>query len=204
VTASHWTTRHAAAAALLAGASWHVLWRHQALAHGLTQFNEKNMVIGFTWMDSGKLYVLPFLLLMVTIVGLHRRLTAPGRSGYFVVAALASLVIGTVAEFWGFQLGSYALTFEEEVRPFFQQGWWLQALGTIFLTVALVPFAIRLVRQGILPAWMVPMMAFGALSTFFLTPAFYFPGLVWLILGLVVLRYRREVVAEEIRATLNP
>ena len=109
---------------------WLLLWRHQALAHGPTQINEMNMALGFTWMDSGKLYVLPFLLLIVTVIGLYRRHTDRGwlrKSGYLVLGALVWLVVGTVAEFWGFQLGSYELTFEEEVRPFFQQGWWLQA-----------------------------------------------------------------------------
>lgn len=200
---THWTTRFAATAALLAGVIWLVLWRHQAFTHGTTQYNEMNMALGFTWMDSGKLYVLPFLLLIVTTMGLHHRvpkLGLLGKSGYLVLAALVSLVVGTVAEFWGFQLGSYELTFEEETRPFFQQGWWLQALGTTFLTFAMVPFGISLVRERILPAWMLPVMVFGALSTFFLTPAFYFPGIVWLILGLTLLRYRPRAVGLEMRA----
>jgi len=191
--ASPWTTRFAAGAALLAGVIWLVLWRHQTLAHGTTQVNEMRMAFGFTWMDSGKLFVLPFLLLTVTMAGLHRSLRNPGRlgkSGFVVVAALIWLVVGTVTHFWGFPIGSYDLTFEEEVRPLFQDGWRVQMLGTLFLTLAFVPFGIALVRERLLPAWMVPVLVLGAASTVFLSPAFYFPGVVWILLGLTLLRRR--------------
>lgn len=68
----HWTTRFTAEAALIAGVVWLVLWGHQAMTHGTTQLNEMRMALGFTWMDSGKLFVMPFLLLIVTMLGLGR------------------------------------------------------------------------------------------------------------------------------------
>ncbi len=151
---SHWTTRFGAEAAVMAGVVWLVLWRHQALTHGTTQENERLMALGFTWMDSGKLFVLPFLLLIVTMVGLQRSRSSPGRlgkSGFVVVAALIWLVVGTVAHFWGFPLGSYELSFEDEVRPLFKDGWRVQMLGTLFLTLAFVPFGINLVRERSFP-----------------------------------------------------
>ena len=150
-------------------------------------------VLGHTWMDSGKLFVIPFLLLIVTVVGLHRNHRRPrwlGTSGVFVLAALAWLVLGTAIEFWGFPIGSYDLTFEEEVRPVFKDGYWLQALGTLFATLAFVPFGIHLAQERVLPAWMVPVLLFGATATVFLTPAFFAPGVVWIILGLTLLRYQ--------------
>lgn len=155
------------------------------------------MALGFTWMDSGKLYVLSFLLLIVTMVGLHRSQRNPGRlgkSGFVVVAALVWLVVGTAIEFWGFPLGSYALTFEAEVRPVLQNGYWYQVFGTLFLTLAFVPFGINLVRERVLPAWMVPVLVFGAATTVFLTPSFYIPGVVWILLGLTLLRRRWRAV----------
>ena len=134
----------------MAGVGWLVLWGHQALTHGPTERNEMQMALGFTWMDSGKLYVLPFLLLIVTMVGLHRSQRSPGRlgkSGLVVVAALVWLAVGTAIEFWG-------------------------------------------VRERILPAWLVPVLVFGAAATVFLTPAFVVPGIVWLLLGATLLRRR--------------
>ena len=153
------------------------------------------MALGFTWMDSGKLFVLPFLLLTVTVIGLHRSQHRPGRSGksvLFVLAALVWLMVATAIEFWGFPLGSYDLTFEEEVRPILKAGWWLQALGSLFLTLAFVPFGKRQVRESLFPAWMVPVGAFGAAATVFLTPSFVVPGITWILLGLTLLRRRRS------------
>ncbi len=144
-------------------------------------------VLGFTWMDAGKLYVVPFLLLMVTVLGLERDragVNRRGKSGLFVLAALACLAIGTALEFWGFPLGSYAVTFEEGMKD----TWWVQFAGTFFLAGAIVPFGIRHARAGSLPAWMVPALAFGALATVFLSPAFIFPGIVWVVFGAVLLR----------------
>lgn len=182
---------------MLAGVIWLVLWRHQVQGHGTTQVNEMRLALGFTWMDSGKLFVLPFLLLTVTMVGLHRSHRTPGplgKSGVGVVGALFWLVVGTAVEFWGFPLGSYDLTFEEETRPFLQYGALIQAFGTLLLTLALVPFGIHLFRVRVLPAWMVPVLVFGGAATVFLTPAFIVPGVVWILLGLTVLRRRRRGV----------
>jgi hypothetical protein len=193
----HWTTPFGAEAALIAGVCWIVLWSHQRLAHGTTQVNEMQMALGFTWMDSGKLFVLPFMLLTVTIVGLHpsrRNLGRPGKSSLFVMAALVWLVVATAIEFWGFPPGSYDLTFEEEVRPVLEDGWWLQALGSLFLTLAFVPFGIHLVREKVLPTWMVPVVILGSAATVFLTPSFFVPGVAWLLLGLTLLRHRRRTI----------
>lgn len=156
------------------------------------------LALNFTWMDSGKLFVLPFLLLAVTMFGLHRQQSATGwlgRSGLFVVGAFIWLTVGTISEFWGFPLGSYALTFEEEVRPVFMYGWLLQAIGTLLLSIAILPFSINLTRQRILSAWMVPVLLFGALSTVYLTPAFIAPAVVWILLGAALLRDRSRTAS---------
>lgn len=170
-----------------------MLWRHQALTHGMTQDNERLMALGFTWMDSGKLYVLSFLLLIATMVGLQRGQRdrgSLGKSGLLVIAIFLLLAVGTATEFWGFPLGSYDFTFEEEMN----NTWWLQFVSSFLLTAAFVPFGINLVRERVLPAWMVPVLVFGAATTVFLTPAFYFPGIVWMILGSMLLRHRRRAV----------
>ena len=186
----HWTTRYAPYAALLAGAIWLPLWAQQTQSHGTTQLNEMRVFLGLTWMDAGKFYVVPFLLLMVTILGLERgRIGAGryGRSALFVLAAFASLAIGTALEFWGFPFGSYQVTFEAGMRD----TWWVQLAGTLFLTAAVVPFGVQHARAGSLPAWMVPVLVVGAATTVFLTPAFFLPGIVWTLLGLVLMTRMR-------------
>lgn len=186
---THWTTRYAPYTALLAGAIWLPLWAHQTQSHGTTQLNEMRLFLGSTWMDAGKFYVAPFLLLMVTILGLERGRTGAspgGKTAWSVLAAFACLAIGTALEFWGFPFGSYDVTFEAGMKD----AWWVQFVGTFFLTTAVVPFGVQHARAGSLPAWMVLVLVFGAATTVFLTPAFYFPGVVWIVLGLVLLRRR--------------
>lgn len=145
------------------------------------------LFLGFTWMDAGKFYVVPFLLLMVATLGVERRRTGSGpvgKSAWFVVAAFGCLAIGTALEFWGFPFGSYDVTFEAGMKD----TWWVQFVGAFLLTAAVVPFGVVHARAGSLPVWMVPVLAFGAATTVFLSPAFFFPGIVWIVLGLVLLR----------------
>ena len=187
---SNWATRFGPYAAMLAGAIWLPLWAQQMQSHGTTQTNEKLLFLGLTWMDAGKFYVMPFLLLMVTIAGLEAARAGAGRIGkpaLFVLAAFACLAIGTALEFWGFPFGSYQVTFEGGMKD----TWWLQLAGTFFLTAALLPFGIQHARAGTLPAWMVPVLVFGGLSTVYLSPSFFVPGIVWILLGFVLLRQRR-------------
>ena len=188
---THWTTRFGPSAALLAGAIWLALAAHQTQSHGTTQLNEMRLFLGYTWMDAGKFFVLPFLLVMVTFFGLARRRARVGplgRTALVVLAALAALAVGTAIEFWGFPFGSYDVTFEGGMKD----TWWLQFASTFLFTAAVVPYGIEHARAGTLPVWMVPVLIFGALTTVFLSPAFWFPGLVWIVLGLVLLRPRRD------------
>jgi len=57
-----------------------------------------------------------------------------------------------------------------------------------------VPFGIHLVREKVLPTWMVPVVILGSAATVFLTPSFFVPAVAWLLLGLTLLRHRRRTI----------
>lgn len=143
--------------------------------------NEKNLVLGLTWMDSGKLLVVPLACFLTSVVGLYRLLREPGRLGRVgvagSVAALALLIVGTAVQFWRFDWGSYARDFEDASIGAVGA---LQSLATLMLAPALIPLGIACARRRVLPAWVVPVLPISAIATFWLTPTNVLPGLAWL------------------------
>ncbi len=172
---------------MAAGFLWLLVWFHQRLTHGPTQENEERIFLGLTWLDSGKFLVVPLILLLVGIVrlyGLRERPGLLGRIGFVVtVVGLVGLIVGTALEFWFFPWGSYAVGFKElashGVPP-------LQPLSTLVFTIGLIVFNIDLVRAKVMPVWAAPVLVLGGLTTFFLTPVNWLPGLAWLLLGSVL------------------
>jgi hypothetical protein len=189
-------TRFGAAASAGAGLLWLVVWFHQRLTHGPTEVNEERVFLGLTWLDSAKFLIIPLILLLIGIVSLYRlreRSGSLGKTGFIVtVAGLIGLIVGTAAQFWTFPWGSYAVGF---AAPLPRWGGLFQALSTLVFTVGLTVLSIDLVRVGVMPVWLAPVLIVGAFATIFLTPTFLLPGLAWLLLGLV-LWSRRDRAAE--------
>jgi hypothetical protein len=187
-------------ASVAAGVLWMLIWLHQRVTHGPTEVNEQRLVLGLTWMDSAKFLMVPLFLLLIGILSLYQQKPGPGRlgriGGSVTFAGLAFLMLGVALEFWSFPWGSYAVGFDAAAP---QLGGLIQALASLVLTLGLIVFTVDRVRAKVMPLWAAPVLIGGGLSTFYLTPVSWLPGMAWLLLG-GLLWLQTDFLAERMRS----
>jgi hypothetical protein len=176
--------RLGAAASLAAGVLWLLVWLHQREAHGTTEVNEERVVLGLTWLDSAKFLAAPLALLVPAFAALYRRrghVGALGRAGFAAtMAALGALVVATAVQYWSFPWGSYAVDYDAPPR---RVGEIAQNLAALVFAVGLALFTVDLARARVMPPWAAPVLVLGGLATFWFSPAWWLPGVAWLLLA---------------------
>ena len=101
------------------------------------------------------------------------------------IAGFLMLILGVSVQFWSFPWGSYAVGFETALPRI---GGIIQALASLLFTIGLIVLSPVLVRAKIFPIWAAAVLMIAGVTTFYLTPVSWIPGIAWLVLGALLWR----------------
>jgi hypothetical protein len=178
--------RVASAASVLAGVLWIAAWVHLLMAHGTTEVNEARIVLGLTWLDSGRLIAPSLALVGVAIVALAQgaRQSAVTSTAIVAVVGVAVAATGIVLGFWTQPLGTYAGASRETGVAAI--GGAVVIVGSLLMAAGIVAFAIAAGRARLLPNWLALLIAVGAISAvpwLYEAPQGIGFGVAWLVAG---------------------
>lgn len=181
--------RRAVYAATFGGTLWLVLSVHAYVAHGLTEVNEMEVVLGFTWIDDLKVMVLLPLLLVPALLALRRRtrLSRVGLAGYYLtLITLALNVSAGVGEYWVYPWGSYTVSAEWASLAY--TAGFIRTMSVFALTVGMAIYLGSLARSGVVRLWVAGLVVVGTLLMVFplLIPPIPMHVLAWFALAFEV------------------
>jgi hypothetical protein len=165
--------------------------------------------VGWRYDDWNRLLTLPLLLLLVSLVGIHRvaaeRISAWGRrGGALALVGVGLMLVGNIVEFWLVLLTDADVFAIADPRGLDEWagstvGWLVFLLGSLLLLAGGVLLGVGTSRAGVFPSWagfalgltspvlLIAFVLWSASVAATVAPALLLGG-IWIALGAVLLR----------------
>jgi hypothetical protein len=144
---TQYTQTHALAA-VFGGLIWIVLWVHFIFTHGPSSFDNKRLLLGLTWIDTGKFVVVPLMMFAYTLIGLraielHRLKRIASWANLGAITGLILSAVSVALLTWPVPFGQYPPSGVSQFPPF---GGPLMFIGVLLGGFSLLIFGIVMDR----------------------------------------------------------